>query len=168
MQASDVTAVLSLDQAVKTSPWTEAGFLSELANDHANPYVLTAAGELCGYIVYWLVADELTIHTIVTASAWRGRGLGELLLLQALSHSHAANMTIGSLEVRVSNEIAQTLYRKYEFKVVGRRPRYYRDNQEDALIMLAQGLDTPAYGRLLAEWQETLLNRLRETDHGRV
>ncbi len=163
MQAADVPAVLDLDQAVKPSPWTEAGFVDELANELSFPMVLTTAvspspanpePELCGYIVYWLVADELTVNTIVIAPEWRGRGLGEYLLLAALQHGRGQGITLASLEVRASNHVAQNLYRKYEFKTVGRRPRYYRDNREDALLMLAEQIDTPAYGHLLQERQQ--------------
>ena len=167
MYAADVPAVLALDQAVKPSPWTAAGFADELTNELSFPMVLTTAvasspatpnpePDLCGYIVYWLVADELTVNTIVVALEWRGRGLGEYLLLAALQHGRAYGITLASLEVRVSNHPAQNLYRKYEFKTVGRRPRYYQDNREDALLMLAEQIDTPAYGQLLHERQQAL------------
>lgn len=166
MTPADVAAVVALDEDVKPSPWTADGFLGELTNACSFPQVLTAVSVLCGYIVYWLVADELTINTIVVAPAWRGHGLGDYLLWSALTHGRGQGVTLASLEVRASNEIAQNLYRKYEFAVVGRRPRYYRDNQEDALIMLAEGVDQPAYGQLLATREAAL--RLRLQTHGRV
>lgn len=155
MTLADVPAVLALDQAVKPSPWTAAGFAAEVENERSFPWVLTTAVQpepeptLCGYIIYWLVADELTVNTIVIAPPWRGRGLGEYLLLKGLQHGRGQGITLASLEVRASNLVAQNLYRKYEFHPVGRRPRYYRDNQEDALIMLAEQIDQPHYGQLL-------------------
>jgi [ribosomal protein S18]-alanine N-acetyltransferase len=164
MSAEDVPAVLALDVAVKPSPWTLAGFLAELDNERSFPLVLMTDTDnrLVGYHVYWLVADELMVNTIVVDPVWRGQGWGELLLLAGLYHGRGLPhfptfppptmpITTASLEVRASNHVAQKLYRKYEFQPVGRRARYYRDNGEDAVVMVATELDRPAYEAFLAE-----------------
>ncbi len=74
---------------------------------------------------------------------WRGRGIGELMLLAMIERSIELGAHEVTLEVRVSNTVAQNLYRKYGFEVVGRRPGYYRDNNEDADLMTAVRRCTP-------------------------
>jgi ribosomal-protein-alanine N-acetyltransferase len=85
-----------------------------------------------------------------------------LLLLALLYKSIALDAVLATLEVRVSNEVARALYAKYGFEVVGRRKRYYADNQEDALIMTVAALDD-AYRAELGRLQEALFTRLRTT-----
>jgi len=107
-----------------------------------------------GYVGLWFLADEAHIISIAVRRAYRGRGLGELLLLSALELSVLRGARYATLEVRVSNRVAQGLYAKYGFQQVGLRPRYYADNGEDAFILTVEGIDTPAYRerlRALAE-----------------
>jgi ribosomal-protein-alanine N-acetyltransferase len=68
----------------------------------------------------------------------RGRRVGDALLRWCIEEARAAGCERMLLEVRVSNFVAQNLYRKYGFEVIGRRPRYYTDNHEDALVMTAR------------------------------
>ncbi|MCC6905491.1 MAG: ribosomal protein S18-alanine N-acetyltransferase [Anaerolineae bacterium] len=123
-----------------------------------------SARRLAGYSGSWQIVDEAHISTIAVHPDWRGRKLGELLIWmmirQALRHG-AAYVT---LEVRVSNAIAQNLYRKYGFEIVGRRKGYYRDNHEDAYNMCVGPMDDDyrsrleAYRAALAEWIEIIDN----------
>lgn len=102
-------------------------------------------GRIIGYGGMWLVLDEAHITTIAMRESHRGRGLGELLLgsmIQAAAEMGSDRVT---LEVRVSNVIAQNLYRKYGFREEGMRPRYYSDNGEDAYIMTADDVRSPQY-----------------------
>jgi [ribosomal protein S18]-alanine N-acetyltransferase len=139
MATADVPAVMAIEQVVKSSPWTAEAYQVEVDNpQYSLPLVLWAGAELVGYMVSWLIIEEVQIATIVTAEAWRGRGLGELLLHHTLQHGLAHRATTATLEVRVSNVVAQNLYRKYGFVEVGRRRKYYRDNGEDALLMTAE------------------------------
>jgi len=112
-----------------------------------------------GYGGLWLWLDEAHISTIAVHPDWRGRGLGELLLLAMLERSIELKAAQATLEVRVSNQVAQNLYRKYEFEIVGIRRRYYRDNGEDAYIMTVPALDA-AYARRLARLRQALAQRL--------
>jgi ribosomal-protein-alanine N-acetyltransferase len=110
---------------------------------------------------FWIMVDEAHISTIATARPWRGRGIGELLLVAMLDHAQELGAEKATLEVRVSNLVAQNLYRKYAFQVEGRRRRYYSDNGEDALIMTTPPMYEEAFQQLLRESCRKLFERLR-------
>jgi ribosomal-protein-alanine N-acetyltransferase len=115
---------------------------------------------MVGYCGFWIAAQEAHVSTIAVDPKYRGRGIGQLLLVTAIEKALELNATLVSLEVRVSNFVAQNLYRKYGFAVVGRRPRYYSDNREDALIMTADHIGSPPYQRLFHKRRRHLLKRL--------
>jgi ribosomal-protein-alanine N-acetyltransferase len=106
-----------------------------------------------------MLADELHVSTIAVDRRWQGRGLGELLLLNMLTMAYEMPVTMATLEVRRGNLVAQSLYRKYRFEVVGERRRYY-EGREDALIMTAAPLDA-VYRVFLRECRGTLFQRLQ-------
>lgn len=120
-------------------------------------------GPLIGYSGFWRVADEAHISTIAIHPDWRGKKLGELLLWMMLRQALGQKVRIVTLEVRVSNTIAQNLYRKYAFKVIGRRNGYYSNDNEDAYTMGVSPLDD-AYRTKLFEYGKQLAQRLRVTD----
>lgn len=97
--------------------------------------------QVVGLIVVWLIMDEAHIATIATHPDFRQRGIARRLLAESLRHSQQRQATSATLEVRASNLAAQELYARFGFEVVGRRRRYYRDNQEDALLMTLHDLD---------------------------
>ncbi len=109
----------------------------------------------------WVMIDEAHISTIATAREWRGKGIGELLLVGMMEHAHALGAETITLEVRVSNLVAQGLYRKYGFQIEGRRKRYYSDNGEDALIMTSPAMHEEAYEELIEELKTKVVERLR-------
>jgi ribosomal-protein-alanine N-acetyltransferase len=115
---------------------------------------------MVGYCGFWIAAHEAHISTIAVDPRHRGRGIGQLLLMTAIEEAIDLNAVLMSLEVRVSNFVAQNLYRKYGFAVVGRRPRYYSDNREDALIMAADHINSPPYQRMFQQRRKQLLKRL--------
>ncbi len=86
----------------------------------------------------WTVIDEAHVTNIAVLRAYRGRKWGERLLRELMKTASDLGMQRMTLEVRVSNEVAQNLYRKLGFKPAGLRKGYYSDNQEDALIMWAE------------------------------
>lgn len=110
---------------------------------------------------FWLMVGEAHISTIATARAWRGRHLGELLLVAMIDQAMELGAEIVTLEVRVSNSVAQNLYRKYGFEVAGRRKRYYSDNGEDALIMTTPPIYDESYQQLFASLKQKLIERLQ-------
>lgn len=116
---------------------------------------------LIGYAGLWLNLDEGHITTIAVASAYRGKGIGELLMNHLFSLAMDLGADVLTLEVRVSNQTAQQLYLKYGFKAVGKRVRYYTDNGEDALIMTTDSIRTAEFQRRLADLRDQLYYRLR-------
>ena len=104
---------------------------------------------LVGYLGLWTVLEEGHVVSVGVRSSHRGLGVGELLFIGAVEQSLLLSCTRVTLEVRVSNELAQNLYRKYGLRITGRRKRYYTDDGEDAFVMTAEGIDMPEYRGLL-------------------
>jgi len=92
-------------------------------------------------IVSWMILDELHIATFATHGEHRRRGIGRLLLKSALDEARVDGARRAFLEVRESNSAAQAMYEGFGFKITGRRPRYYRDNDEDAILMTLEPLE---------------------------
>jgi ribosomal-protein-alanine N-acetyltransferase len=114
-----------------------------------------------GYGGIWLTVDEGHITTIATAPEVRGRGVGELVLNGLIDSARDLGASLLTLEVRVSNMVAQNLYLKYGFEAKGTRRRYYTDNNEDALIMWAGPITSPGYQQRLHDLRMQLADRLR-------
>lgn len=115
---------------------------------------------IIGFAGMWNLYDEAHVTTIGVRPELRGRGLGELLFVAMVDEAIRRSVTWVTLEVRVSNTGAQALYQKYGFTVQGRRPRYYSDNNEDALIMWSASLKDGAYLRQVEERRRRLFHKL--------
>lgn len=126
--------------------------------------LMTSAKPVIGFAGLWMFVDEGHISTIASHVDWRGRGVGELLLLSLLREAQRRNACLATLEVRVSNQVAQNLYTKYGFTEVGRRKHYYRDNNEDALIMTVVNFTSPIYKAQLDALERALRERLEIGD----
>jgi ribosomal-protein-alanine N-acetyltransferase len=119
-----------------------------------------STSKVVGFAGLWMLVDEEHISTIASHTEWRGRGVGELLLVSLLREAQRRKAICATLEVRVSNNVAQNLYLKYGFTEVGRRKRYYQDNGEDALIMTVKNFTQPEYN--------VQLNALEGQLHARI
>jgi ribosomal-protein-alanine N-acetyltransferase len=144
---------------------TGTGLLSRLSRLLRPGTTLTAAEEVemrrvVGYSGLWLMVNEAHITTIAVAPEYQGRGLGELLLISLIEKAIELNALCLTLEVRVSNHVAQSLYRKYTFRETGLRRRYYSDNGEDAHIMTTEDVDTAHFREVLAANRQALSERL--------
>ena len=106
---------------------------------------------IAGFVGVWHIADEAQIVSIGVRTEYRGLGLGEMLLLSAIERAITHELRHVTLEVRVSNRIAQNLYKKYGFTERGLRKGYYTDNREDALIMTTPLVQTETYKANLRE-----------------
>jgi ribosomal-protein-alanine N-acetyltransferase len=106
---------------------------------------------LAGFLGLWMMVDEAHIVTVAVRESERRKGVGELLLLGAYDLAESKGLHVLTLECRVSNVAAQALYEKYGFQRVGIRPRYYTDNNEDALIMTTPSTEDPAYRARIEE-----------------
>jgi ribosomal-protein-alanine N-acetyltransferase len=114
-----------------------------------------------GYAGFWMLVDDAHIATIAVHPQWRGRGLGELLLLSLLEHAAKTDAVRATLEVRVSNHVARDLYSKYGFAIVSRRKHYYADNNEDAYLMATPPFEAPEFRANLSDRRTRLYARLR-------
>ena len=121
-----------------------------------------SAEQVVGFVGLWLVLDEGHITTICVAQRFRGKGLGEVLLSHIMNEAQSLGARRVTLEVRVTNDVAQALYRKHGFTVEGIRRRYYSDNNEDAFIMWSDALSKPEYAQRLAEIRAAALARVGE------
>lgn len=164
MARSDIPAVLEIDRLSFPTPTKANLYEHELVdNQFAHYYVLAVLSgneeeTILGHVGYWMLADEIHISTIAITPVYRGRRLSELLMLQVLFDAFRLHATLVTLEVRRSNLVAQSLYRKYRFELVGERPRYYHDTGEDALLMTVE-LD-PAYHTWLESKRDALIAHL--------
>lgn len=133
----DLDAVMEIERLSYATPWVRQAFAEELARPWARLEILreVASGRVVAFCNYWLVVDELQILNIAVHPEARRHGYASCLLRHVLSQAEAEKVRVVSLEVRVSNHAAQALYRKYGFRDVGTRPRYYADNSEDAVLM---------------------------------
>lgn len=137
MTIDDVKAVHAIELATFPTPWTLDSFYYEMTENQYAHYLIAEneAGEIIGFCGVWLVIDAAQITNVAVVDSVRGQGIGEGLMREAMGVAKEANMDVISLEVRVTNTVAQNLYRKLGFQDGGIRKGYYTDNQEDALVM---------------------------------
>jgi ribosomal-protein-alanine N-acetyltransferase len=139
MTLGDVGTIVRIERESFTSPWSEEAFRTELTqNLFARYMVMERDGIVLGYGGMWIIVDEAHVTNIAVDEPYRGQGLGEKLLREMMHTAVWLGARRMTLEVRVSNETAQSLYRKLGFEPSGLRPGYYSDNHEDALIMWAE------------------------------
>jgi ribosomal-protein-alanine N-acetyltransferase len=124
--------------------------------------VMPSNERIVGFAGMWLMLDEAHVTTIGVKRELRGHGLGEILFATLLQIAIDVGAHRSTLEVRISNQSAQALYRKYGFHDEGVRRRYYSDNNEDALIMWSERLESPAFQKLYSELRADLARRLGE------
>ena len=141
---------------------TPASWWQRLVRRERDVSVPSTAGQntILGYGGFWLMVDEAHISTIAAHHDWRRRGIGELLIASMIDAGAEIGAQMVTLEVRLSNLNAQSLYRKYGFEVTGRRKGYYSDNGEDALIMSTPTITTAEFQRRMQELKSSLTTRL--------
>jgi ribosomal-protein-alanine N-acetyltransferase len=143
MTLEDIPAVHEIDMLSFSLPWSERSFRFELTeNPLARGWVAEVDGQVAAMLLLWFIVDEAHIATIAVHPDFRRQGLGEQILLSAVRAVHVEGARRVFLEVRAGNVAAQALYKKYGFEIAGVRPRYYRDNDEDALLMNLEKFDT--------------------------
>ncbi len=136
MVLEDIDQVMEIDVASFATPWPRQIFYQELVeNKFAHYYVIEDKKEIIGYAGLWLVVDDAQVTNIAVNPNYRGNKFGEKLFRYAIQKAMGIGMKRLSLEVRVSNIIAQKLYRKFGLVPGGIRKNYYTDNGEDAIVM---------------------------------
>ena len=140
MRKDDLEQVLAIEQASFTMPWSRNLFLSELRSRTVATLLVamahdTPGRDVVGYIVYWLVADEMHILNLATAPAYRRKGIAKRLVLAAIRTAFDRGARLSFLEVRTSNAEAQKLYADLGFISSYTRQEYYDKPVEDAVVM---------------------------------
>lgn len=156
MTLEDIPFVVDLDQKSFSLPWPERSFRFELEDNPASRcWIAELDNRVVGMIVIWLIVDEAHVATLATHPDFRRQGIAERLLVHALQRLGEEGARSSFLEVRETNVAAQALYRKFGYEVTGRRPRYYRDNGEDAILM---NLDSLRVERLRFDVKRSVLD----------
>ena len=136
MLRSHLAEVLALEARAFDDPWTEAHFVGELNNRVSHVDLLRDVdGVLCGYIVYWIVVDQVEILDVATDPDRRRRGLGRRLVEHVRTEATRQDCVSISLEVRRSNQAALALYEAAGFARIAVRVGYYALGNEDAIVM---------------------------------
>ena len=136
MKEEDIDQILEVEHASFATPWSREAFYNEInKNKFAVYIVLEEDDKIIGYCGAWVVIDEAHVTNVAILPSYRGKKLGEALLRKMMTVAKEMGARSMTLEVRVTNHVAQSLYRKLGFQNGGIRKNYYTDNQEDALVM---------------------------------
>lgn len=183
MMLDDLSQVMTIDRLAFDIPWSERSYQYEmLESPYSHMVVLEQRQEhltpawwrwlpqpfrphrngclVLGYGGMWMIAGAAHISTIAVHPAMRGQGWGEILLLGMVQRAITLEAHEVSLEVRVSNERAQNLYRKHGFETVSIKPQYYRNNDEDAFDMRLNIHSAPVRARMESLFISLLEQRL--------
>jgi ribosomal-protein-alanine N-acetyltransferase len=154
MRMADIDAVAEVERRCYTLTWNPNAYVTELGNSNAYYAVAKRSdGRTVGYGGIWVIIDELHVTTLAVDPLFRGHKLGERLLNAMMDEGIRRGALRATLEVRQSNVVAQSLYHKYGFQDVAQRRAYYSDNGENAIIMWAEDLTSPAYQQMLYEYR---------------
>lgn len=141
----DVTALLDIERAQFPEPWTRGMLLDEITNVATRRYRVAVEGRrIVGYLGAMFVLDEGHLNTVATTPGEEGRGIARSLMADFIDAARSRGVRRVSLEVAVSNERAQALYRSLGFSPVGLRRRYYERTGEDALVCWLELDESPA------------------------
>ena len=136
MRAGDIDQVLAIEKLSFKYPWSRKTFETELTKDFGISLVADINTKVVGYIIEWLVADEIHIANLAVHPEWRGRGIAKALIQKGIIND--GNFSRVRLEVRYSNIPARSLYAKLGFVEIGVEKGYYIQDNEDAIIMVKQ------------------------------
>lgn len=151
MTVADIPAVQAIERASFPVPWPAYALRQELETNRLAHYLVVRSGpRVVAYGGIWMMVGEAHITSFAVDPAWRRHGIGMRLMLALADVAASLGADTLTLEVRIGNEAARALYTRAGFRPVGIRPRYYADNNEDALIMTTDPLDSPGMVARLA------------------
>lgn len=132
----DVDALHLLETRGHSAPWPREAFEEELVDEHTKIWVIESGARLAAMMVFWRTPSQIEVLDIVVDPDFQRQGMATVLLEMLIAVAPTGGVRRIALEVRVSNDRAQKLYRKLGFVRAGRRPDYYEDNGEDAFVMV--------------------------------
>lgn len=169
MAAADIRTVMRIEGLSFSTSWPQSAFASELSDNKLAHYFVgrvpredgEPGDEIVAYGGIWAILEDAHVTTIAVHPAYRGRSLGEMMLVKLLREAIERGASWITLEARESNTVAQNLYRKYGFTIVATRRAYYSDNGENAVVMWAGNLRGDLYRSRLESLERDLAGRLR-------
>jgi ribosomal-protein-alanine N-acetyltransferase len=138
MKEDDLPAVRTIEALSFSNPWSDSTFLGEIQNTPVSfPLVVVRkpSDKVIGYIIYWHIREDVQVNNIAVHPDFRGKGIGEALMRHVIDRVRKNGATFMTLEVRLSNAAAVTLYKKLGFDILGTRKNYYTNPDEDAFLM---------------------------------
>lgn len=138
MKEDDLPAVRTIEALSFSNPWSDSTFLGEIQNTPVSfPLVVVRkpSDKVIGYIIYWHIREDVQVNNIAVHPDFRGKGIGEALMRHVIEKVRRNGATFMTLEVRLSNAAAVTLYKKLGFDILGTRKNYYTNPDEDAFLM---------------------------------
>lgn len=134
-QAGDLLAMLAVEREGMSPPWSAGQLESELCHPASRVFIAELDGSCAGYIAFRVSFPEAEMLRLVVSPVQRHKGVGGNLMRSGLHTLAESGLTVCFLEVRQSNEVARALYRRFGFIRIGKRPGYYRDPREEAVVM---------------------------------
>ena len=163
MRRRHLRKVMSIESRVYPRPWSTSLFLSELAQRATRTYLVARlSGEVVGYAGMMYTGNEAHVTNIAVDPTYHGRKIGTRLLLTIVTEAIARGAEVISLEVRVSNFVAQNMYVKFGFSVAGTRKGYYIETNEDAYVMVVEDARSTEFRMKLAAIRAELEEALRD------
>jgi ribosomal-protein-alanine N-acetyltransferase len=143
--------IMEIERTSFPSPWSLSAFRQEVNCPISHLWALLIDEAFAGYICFWMFSGEIHLMNIAVDPLRRGTGLGSHLLYKMIEAGLSKGMKRAWLEVRPSNLVAKGLYKKVGFREISRRPRYYRDTNEDGIIMSRSLFREEVKGRKISE-----------------
>ncbi len=163
LTTEDLDAVLALDRACFGGLWNLETYQKELDSPNCELLGLFSAlypRKLLAMGCFWSILEEAHVTILAVNPQYQHQGLGQALLYFLLKAAYERGLERATLEVRISNSAAISLYQKFGFKTAGKRPGYYQDNGEDALILWLSGIHQPQFQTTLVQWYNMICDRL--------
>lgn len=135
-RADDATAISEMEEKYFSDPWSKKDIFSSICNELGMCFTAQVDGRTIAYVIGRIIAPEGEIYRIAVDEACRGRGIGYRLLSYALKTERGRGLESVFLEVRKNNTPARRLYSSFGFKEISVRRGYYKNPDDDAVIML--------------------------------
>lgn len=135
MAKNHIEHIVKIERECFSEPWSYDGLAAELGNKNSYFIVAKINSNVVGYAGMHCVLGDCYITNIAVLSPFRRMGIGKTLVKNLIDYSESQNFSFISLEVRKSNEVAKSLYKNLGFKDIGSRKNFYKNPQEDAIIM---------------------------------
>ena len=159
---SDLGQIQLIDQACLGGFWSLQAYAEEIARPNSHLIAIkTKEHFVLGFGCLWSIMEEAHITMLAVRPEYQKLGLGQYLVWGLLNIARNCGLEWATLEVRASNLAAIALYQKFDFQIIGKRPKYYAVTQEDALVMWRKGLAEPIFLETLTTWQLCILSLLK-------